>query len=262
MICSSNTVEETTTGSTGRRFRGRNFTSLLAAFFFLALFVSGVVLYVAPKGRVAHWTGWRLLGLEKDQWQSVHVNASLIFLVIMVFHLVVNWRPFWTYCRSRLQKRIRISRELTATLVLGVFAIVAAIIGLPPFGTIMEAEKEIKAAWEHEVNRAPVPHAEDLYLEDYAEPRDGSMGRRWRRGTGRGADRGERRRTEQIWGQRRGLGHATVDELAARAGIGVDRAIEILGRRGITATRGDNVRALAGKHRLLPNDLLWMLESE
>ena len=250
MICSSNTVEETTTGSTGRRFRGRNFTSLLAAFFFLALFVSGTVLYIAPKGRVAHWTGWRLLGLEKDQWQSVHVNASLIFLVIMVFHLVVNWRPFWTYCRSRLRKGIRISSELTATLVLGVFAVVASIIGLPPFGTIMVAEEEIKAVWEREVDRAPVPHAEDFSFDDYKKLRDGSGGRRGRRGTG------------QAWGQRRGLGRATVEDLAARAGIGVDRAIEILGRRGITATSGDNVRALASKHGLLPSDLLRMLERE
>ncbi len=262
MTCSSNTVEETTTSSTGRRFRGRNFTSLLAAFFFLALFVSGVVLYVTPRGRFAHWTGWRLLGLNKDQWQSVHVNASLIFLVIMVFHLVVNWRPFWTYCRSRLQKGIRISRELTATLVLGVFAIVASIVGLPPFGTIMEAEEAIKMSWEREVDRAPLPRVEDFSFEAYARPRDWNMDRRGGRGMGRGAGRGERRGTGQAWDQERGLGRATIDELAARAGIGVNRAIEILGRRGITASKDDNVRTLAGKYGLLPNDLLRMLEGE
>lgn len=156
------------TGSTGRRFRGRNFTSLLATLFFLALFVSGVVLYVAPKGRVAHWMAWRLLGLDKDQWQSVHVNASLIFLIVMIFHLVINWRSFWKYCRSRLQKGIRISSELTAALVLGVVVVAASITGLPPFGTIMEVEEEIKASWEHEVERGPIPHAEDLSLEDFA----------------------------------------------------------------------------------------------
>jgi hypothetical protein len=47
------------------RFQLRGFVSLLLTLFFLALSFSGVMLYLTPRGRVANWTGWSMLGLEK-----------------------------------------------------------------------------------------------------------------------------------------------------------------------------------------------------
>jgi len=50
-----------------RRFNVRGFTSLTLTLAFLVMLISGIVLYVTPRGRTANWTGWTMLGLEKDQ---------------------------------------------------------------------------------------------------------------------------------------------------------------------------------------------------
>ena len=69
------------------KFHFRGFVSLFLMLAFLVLSVSGVVLYVTPRGRVANWTGWTMLSLEKQTWQSVHVGIALLFLVGAVLHL-------------------------------------------------------------------------------------------------------------------------------------------------------------------------------
>ena len=50
-----------------RRFNWRGFASLATGFAFLIMIVSGVVLYVAPRGRVANWTDWTVMGLGKEE---------------------------------------------------------------------------------------------------------------------------------------------------------------------------------------------------
>jgi len=49
-------------------FNWRGFTSLLLAAGFLILAGSGLVLYASPRGRVANWTDWEVLGLTKHEW--------------------------------------------------------------------------------------------------------------------------------------------------------------------------------------------------
>jgi hypothetical protein len=44
----------------------KGFTSLLLAVAFLMLGFSGVILYLTPRGRVANWTGWTMLGLDQQ----------------------------------------------------------------------------------------------------------------------------------------------------------------------------------------------------
>ena len=55
---------------------------------FLMLILSGTMLYVSPPGRVAHWTGWTLLGGSKEQWGAVHSLMALVFLIGGLFHLL------------------------------------------------------------------------------------------------------------------------------------------------------------------------------
>jgi len=62
----------TSNGARGRRFIWRAFISVATAVSFVALSVTGVVLLITPPGRVAHWTGWRIWALTKDQWSGLH----------------------------------------------------------------------------------------------------------------------------------------------------------------------------------------------
>jgi len=73
-----------------RRFEWRAFVSVTTMLSFLGMSVTGVVLFVTPPGRIAHWTGWTLSGLTKDQWVALHIWFSLVFLVTAAFHLYLN----------------------------------------------------------------------------------------------------------------------------------------------------------------------------
>ena len=75
-----------------KRFHTRAFVSLLLTCSFFVLLVTGIVLYITPQGRVAHWTGWTIAGLGKEQWSAVHIVISLLFLTSAALHLYFNWR--------------------------------------------------------------------------------------------------------------------------------------------------------------------------
>ena len=40
---------------------------------FLVSAVSGIILFVRPEGSLARWVGWSVLGLDKAQWEAVHI---------------------------------------------------------------------------------------------------------------------------------------------------------------------------------------------
>jgi hypothetical protein len=84
------------------KFQTRKFTSLTLALGSLVLGASGVVLFSAPKGRVAHWTNWTLLGVTKDDWQAIHINIALLFLVVSGFHLYFTGRGSGVTSRRKL----------------------------------------------------------------------------------------------------------------------------------------------------------------
>jgi hypothetical protein len=150
------------------RFQTKGFTSLLLTLSFVALSLSGVILYVTPRGRVANWSGWTLLGLEKDEWQSVHTNIAILFLLAAVLHLVLNWPMLWGYIKKRGAFALNLKLEmLVAALVAGV-VLAGSSLGWPPFRSVMTLNYQIKDYWEREPVTAPAPHAEEFTLERLA----------------------------------------------------------------------------------------------
>ena len=59
-----------------RSFNMRGLTAFVLAASSAIVLTSGVILYVTPQGRVAHWTGWTLLGLGKEQWRALPMNTA------------------------------------------------------------------------------------------------------------------------------------------------------------------------------------------
>ena len=156
-----------------RRFGLRAFTSLLLAVSFIVLCVSGTVLFLTPRGRIANWTGWTLLGLDKNEWSSLHVNNGILFLVVAVIHLVLNWSVLLRYIRNSKVAGINKKKELAVALVIGVVCVWGPISGVPPFSSVMDLNEDIKDYWEQDTARGnaqpPVPHAEEMTLAELAE---------------------------------------------------------------------------------------------
>jgi len=152
----------------GKRFNWRGFFSLLLFGASSLLAFSGIILYVTPKGRVAHWTGWTMLGLEKEEWSSVHITLALIVLIASAFHLYYNWTIFWGYIRRKAQRAFNLKAEMTLAALLCLVTFFGTLYGVPPFSTIIRWNDEIKDYWEIRSAPPPLPHAEELSIKELA----------------------------------------------------------------------------------------------
>ena len=149
-------------------FHWRGLTSLTLTLVFMVLVVSGVILYISPKGRVANWTGWTVWGLGKEQWGAVHTLAALAVVIAAAFHLYFNWATFLSYFKTKLRAGFNLKREFALACVMTVGLVAGTVWSVPPFGTVIRWGDAIKDYWERESASAPAPHAEEFTLGELA----------------------------------------------------------------------------------------------
>jgi len=149
-------------------FSARALTSLTTTIGFVGLAFTGVMLYVSPQGKVAHWTGWTILGLEKDEWSAAHIAFSLLFLIASAFHIYFNWQVLLRYFKNACAKGFASKRELTIALALVGVCFVGAWQGWPPFAQLVAWNDAIKEYWARQSAPPPYPHAEESTLADFA----------------------------------------------------------------------------------------------
>lgn len=148
------------------RLKWRAFTSLLVLFSFVVLAFSGIILYIFPHGRVAYWVDFHLLGLDKDQWDTLHTCFSLLFVAFSVLHIVNNWRALWNYMRDKATDTFRMKKELISAFAISVAFVIGSIFFIPPFVNIKDLSEYIKESWvEPSEAELPFPHAELQSLE-------------------------------------------------------------------------------------------------
>ncbi len=150
------------------RFHFKGFTSLLLSATFVGLAWSGVLLYFSPRGRVANWTGWTLMGLTKGQWVALHINLAILVIILAAIHLVFNWTMFWGYIKKKAASGLNLKWEMFATAILFTAVCAGSILAWPPFETVMAWNERIKDWWEPRASDAPAPHAEEFTLERLA----------------------------------------------------------------------------------------------
>lgn len=110
----------------------RSTISFLLLFSMIILFFSGVFLYVAPIGRIAHQTGWQILGFDKDGWEAIHDLFGFFFIFLTLVHLWLNRRAIICYLQNRARTAFRMKKELiTAGIITGMVFLIAATRILP-----------------------------------------------------------------------------------------------------------------------------------
>ncbi len=145
-----------------RIFDWRSFITFSVAFSALVLFISGAILYIAPSGRVAHWTNWKIL-FGKEEWTDIHVIFSILFTVVVIFHIFdFNWKAFKHFFKKR-YLALGISLGISTVLILGTYYYV------PPLNYVREFNNYMKDYWERKTMSPPVLHAEELTLQEVAE---------------------------------------------------------------------------------------------
>ncbi len=153
--------------SVNQPFRWRVFISAGLLLTFLVMFVSGLVLFISPPGRVANWTDWNLFGLSKRGWQNQHIVFGFAFIILSIFHLfVINWKAFLCYIKSKASKGVNNPLELALSVMLFAALAVGTFWHLPPFEQIIALGDRLSGSWERKTGAPPVPHAETLTLDE------------------------------------------------------------------------------------------------
>lgn len=144
------------------------FTSIYILFSFFIMTVTGIVLFFAPHGRVANWTYWTFFGLQKEAWQAVHTVFTFIFVFASIIHLYFNWNSIKLYLTARLSSSFKYGFETSVSFFLVFLLFFGSAAGLPPFSNLMDLGEYLSESWGNEDDEPPVPHAEDLSLNELA----------------------------------------------------------------------------------------------
>ena len=153
-----------------RKWSGRAFTSLCSLVSFILLCFTGVILYFEPHGRVAYWTKWQFLNLEKDQWGNIHIYAGLLFLVTGGFHIYYNWKPLMKYLSGKIESALRYKRELLISMIIFIWITVSGIWSLPPLVYVTDLGEAIKNSWVTSPElEPPFGHAELVSLQTFCK---------------------------------------------------------------------------------------------
>jgi len=138
----------------------RKAVSMTGLFSFIYLTFSGVVMYITPAGRVAYWADWRMFGMNKTMYNETHVTVSLLFLVSMVLHIWLNWKPIINYMRSKSGTLIVFTRETVLGFMLSVLFISGTLGMVSPFSDILFFFEDVKDGYEESLGNPPYSHAE------------------------------------------------------------------------------------------------------
>lgn len=150
-----------------QKFSWKSFVSFSLAWSFLIIFISGIVLYIAPPGRVSNWTNWTLFGFSKAGWQALHTIFSYTFVVLSIFHLFsLNWKVFLHYFSTKATQGINKKRELLISGGLIMVVFLGTYFNTQPFKAIMDFGEWTTESWEIKEEQAPIPHAEILTIRE------------------------------------------------------------------------------------------------
>ena len=141
-----------------------SFTAFVA---FVLLGFTGLMLFFSPQGRIAHWSGWSMFGLTREQYSEVHTTFMVLFLIVGIWHIVLNLKPIVNYLRNRARKVNLATPEFSVALILGLLFFVGTLGGIPPFQQFLAVGAEIKDYWERTEGSPPWGHAEMSKLDRF-----------------------------------------------------------------------------------------------
>jgi len=144
----------------------QRFVSLTAMLSFIILAVSSGILYFIPDRKVTSWTNWSFGGLDKQQWDNLHINIGILFIVMIVWHIYFNWKPIKNYLKKKKELKV-FTKEFNAALIVTALFTVGTITMTLPFSFLINIGNGIKAKNALSIGNPPFNYAEYTTLEDF-----------------------------------------------------------------------------------------------
>ena len=82
----------------------RKTISFVMLYSFIIMVLSGIMLFISPFGRLSMMIQWEMLGLDKMQWQALHLIFMLIFTIAGIVHIIYNIKPIKNYLKNKSKK--------------------------------------------------------------------------------------------------------------------------------------------------------------
>ncbi|WP_456366051.1 DUF4405 domain-containing protein [Thermococcus sp.] len=83
----------------------RGVVDLLLLLVFTVLAITGIGLYLAPRGRIAEAIGWTFLGVNRETLTAVHTYFGFAMIGLVGLHLSIGFRSMIAMLRMGLRKR-------------------------------------------------------------------------------------------------------------------------------------------------------------
>ncbi len=147
----------------------KKITSLVMLWAMIMMTYTGIILYIAPHGRVANWTNWELFGWDKDQFAQIHTTFMALFIVTTLLHIYYNFKPMVSYMKDTMKKFVFFTKEMIVALVITVVFTAGTLLVVPPFSTFIEFGDGIKESWAKKSDEPPYGHAEESTLIDFSQ---------------------------------------------------------------------------------------------
>jgi len=268
------------------RFSLKKTVSLTLALSFLVMSYTGIMLFMTPKGKIAYWTDWTLLGLSKTQYTDLHITSMFLFLTAGIWHIYFNWKPIVSYLKDRARRITPLKKEFLIAFALNAFFIGTTMLHLPPMQSIVNLNTAIKNYWERQEGAPPFGHAEEATVASLA-PQAGTdtQGAVKRlRDAGFRVKNGQqtleqiavengvsaqkiydimlpRTQKQSSTAPMTGLGRRSLSELAEGKYIDMEKATAYLKAHGVDATPQTTLRDAAGTLGTTPYELFETLKT-
>lgn len=273
-----------------KKFNWRGWTTFVVIISFIVDTISGIILYIAPHGRVANWTNWNIWGLDKDEWAAIHTIFGYILLIIVCIHLYYNWKIFMNFIWSKIRNVLNLKWELVAAILINLLLFVATLWNIPPFSTTMNLGEHFKESWEeNKAVASPVSQAQDLSLQEFAAiiqtPVDQVLDALRSKGF---EVKNVQQSLEEIAKENRtspdklyedmksegvkpsvtsraiqggtGLGRKTLDTICSEKALSIDDVLARLKEKGIEAKASDRIKDIADRCQKIPSEIIAIIE--
>jgi hypothetical protein len=139
---------------------------------FFMLLISGVILYLGPSGRGPGAIVWLIIGLTKPEWQNQHIIFGFAFSLFALFHLLlINWKVFFSYLKSKTKEGLKSPAELFGIIVLSLIFGIGTYYKIQPFSEILEFGKSVSKLWDGKKTPQPGgPQRPGVELKEQGKP--------------------------------------------------------------------------------------------
>ena len=138
----------------------RRITSLTLVIASFVELVTSVVLYIIPSGRVAYWSDYHLLGLDKHQWGNIHITVGTLLIIAIAIHIYNNWHPIVVYLKNKSKQLTIFNKNFNIALAITLYVSVGTLYTLPPMNYILDFGEYVTNLGNKKYGEPPYGHAE------------------------------------------------------------------------------------------------------